>query len=530
MKIYEGMMLSVLALAGTSVAMMADDTTGMQDEWVTIENGHIWTDESGNTVQAHGAGFLIENGRFYMIGEDRSKTWNPDVNMYSSPDLVHWKFENKIIANGKTHPSLGTDRMIERPKLMKNPKTGKYVVWCHWEASNYGASEAGVFQCDKINGDYEYVWGGRPLDTKSRDCNVYVDDDGTAYFISTTDENTNLGLFRLSDDYLSAVEKTVLFQGQRREAPAIVKHNGRYYMLSSACSGWDPNPCKLSYTDDLTKGWSGLKQIGNGVAYDTQAASILKIEGSKQTIYLYVGDRWQDPDLPQSKTIIFPISFTETGCDFTYRPVFDINFATGEWREHQYPDKLDRTGWTVSDVSSEETVGENAPASNILDGDLGTIWHTKWKDGGAQAPHYVVVDMGKVNKINAYLSTPRNDHSLNGLYREYRCQVSTDGRNWTTVSEGEWMPYWTRITFPETDARYVKLEALSGEYGSMAELDIFGTEGSGIGSTVADATVRESVYYTVDGLKVQNPDTVKGVVLSCNRLSDGTVKVRKLLK
>lgn len=347
------MMLSVLALAGTSVAMMADDTTGMQDEWVTIENGHIWTDESGNTVQAHGAGFLIENGRFYMIGEDRSKTWNPDVNMYSSPDLVHWKFENKIIANGKTHPSLGTDRMIERPKLMKNPKTGKYVVWCHWEASNYGASEAGVFQCDKVNGDYEYVWGGRPLDTKSRDCNVYVDDDGTAYFISTTDENTNLGLFRLSDDYLSAVEKTVLFQGQRREAPAIVKHNGRYYMLSSACSGWDPNPCKLSYTDDLTKGWSGLKQIGNGVAYDTQAASILKIEGSKQTTYLYVGDRWQDPDLPRSKTIIFPISFTETGCDFTYRPVFDINFATGEWREHQYPDKLDRTGWIVSDVSSE---------------------------------------------------------------------------------------------------------------------------------------------------------------------------------
>ena len=64
----------------------------------------------------------------------------------------------------------------------------------------------------------------------------------------------------------------------------------------------------------------------------------------------------------------------------------------------------------------------------------------------------------------------------------------------------------------------------------MAELDIFGTEGSGIGSSVADATVRESVYYTVDGLKVQNPDTVRGVVLSCSRLSDGTVKVRKVLK
>lgn len=138
--------------------------------------------------------------------------------------------------------------------------------------------------------------------------------------------------------------------------------------------------------------------------------------------------------------------------------------------------------------------------------------------------------MGKVNKINAYLSTPRNDHSLNGLYREYRFQVSVDGQNWTTVSEGDWMPYWTRVTFPETDARYVKLEALSGEYGSMAELDIYGTAGSSIGSVTTDATVTECSYYTIDGLKVQNPDTVKGVLMCCNKLSDGTVKVKKVLK
>lgn len=92
------------------------------------------------------------------------------------------------------------------------------------------------------------------------------------------------------------------------------------------------------------------------------------------------------------------------------------------------------------------------------------------------------------------------------------------------------MPYWTRVTFSETDARYVKLESLSGEYGSMAELDIYGTAGSGIQSVNAEASVQESSYYTVDGLKVQNPDTVKGVVLCCNKLSDGTVKVKKVLK
>lgn len=487
------------------------------DEWVTIRNGQAWTDTDGNSVQAHGAGFLLVDDTFYMIGEDRSDTWHPDVNMYSSKDLVNWKFENKIIKNGVTHPELGSSRMIERPKLMRNPKTGKFVVWCHWEAGNYGASEAGVFQSDKVNGDYEFVWGGRPLDTKSRDCNVFVDDDGTAYFISTTDENTNLGLFKLSDDYLSAVEKSVLMEGQRREAPAIVKHNNRYYMLSSACSGWDPNPCKLSYTDQLTQGWSPLKTIGNSVAYDTQAASILTIKGSKATTYLYVGDRWQDPDLPESKTIIFPISFTDTDCVFEYVPEFQINFATGEWRKVEDPRQLDRTGWTVCDFSSQETQAENGAASNILDGDISTIWHTEYQNQHAVAPHHVTVDMGQANTIDGFLSMPRNDQSGNGLIRAYSLRVSEDGQDWKLVKRGSWLPYWTRVDFEPVKARYVKLTSTQGDYGSMSELYIYGTPGeSGTPVVSVDTNSRaKDITYDLTGCPVENP--VRGIYIRNNR-------------
>lgn len=300
--------------------------------WTTIKNGDMWKDSDGKDVQAHGAGFLQVGDTWYMIGEDRSQPWCPDVNMYSSKDLVNWKFERKIIENGVTHPDLGEARMIERPKLLYCAKTGKYVVWCHWESRDYSASEAGVFVCDSINGPYKYHWGGRPLGVKSRDCNVFVDDDGTAYFISTIEENQHLGLFKLSDDYLSAVEYTELFKYQSREAPAIVKVDGLYYMLSSACTGWEPNPCKLSYSKSLTEGWSELKQIGDDIAYDTQAASILTIRGKKKTTYLYVGDRWMDPELPESKTIIFPISFADGDCRFEYVPKFDISFRTGKCR------------------------------------------------------------------------------------------------------------------------------------------------------------------------------------------------------
>lgn len=303
-----------------------------RNDWVTITNGDLWYDTDGKVVQAHGAGFLQVGDTWYMIGEDRGNSWNPDVNMYSSRDLQHWKFEAKIIQNGVTHPDLGKGRFIERPKLLYNKKTKRFVVWCHWEGKNYGASEAGVFYADKITGPYTFHAGERPLGIKSRDCNVFVDDDGTAYFISTTEENQHLGFFRLADDYLSAQSCTTLFKGMRREAPAIVKVDGTYYMLSSACTGWDPNQCMLSRSTSMLDGWSPLEKIGDRIAYDTQAASILTIRGKKQTTYLYVGDRWMDPDLPRSKTIIFPLVFKDGKCEIIPAQKFQINFKTGEWK------------------------------------------------------------------------------------------------------------------------------------------------------------------------------------------------------
>ena len=346
--------------------------------WMTLRNGALWKDDRGEVVQAHGAGFLQVGDTWYMIGEDRNNTWNPDVNMYSTKDFVNWKFERKIIRNGSTHPSLGNGRFIERPKLMYCRKTGKYVVWCHWEQGNYGASEAAVFYCDSVNGDYKFHWAGRPLGVKSRDCNVFVDDDGTAYFISTIEENQHLGLFRLSDDYLSAVEYTELFKWQSREAPAIVREGDTYFMMFSACSGWDPNQASFSWSKSLTSGWSSRTNIGNSVAYDTQAASILTIKGSEGTSYVYVGDRWQDPGLAESKTILFPISFKNNTITFNYVPRFDMNLPTGQCRTTGMTHLVSKEGWKVRACSSEETRCDDG---RIRSNGTGILYTKSWNRG-----------------------------------------------------------------------------------------------------------------------------------------------------
>ena len=481
-------------------------------EWVTIQNGKLWKTTTGAAVQAHAPGFVRVGDIWYMVGEDRTKQWNPDVNLYSSTDLVRWKFERKIIQNGVTTKELGSSRMIERPKLMYNARTDKFVVWCHYEKGDYSASEAACFECDSVNGAYEYVWSGRPLDIKSRDCNVFQDTDGTAYFISTTDENHHLGLFRLSDDYHGAVQHTQLFAWQGREAPAVVKIGQRYFMFSSACSGWDPNQCKLSYSTNLRSGWSDLKNVGNSIAFDTQAAAILAIKGTKKTTYLYVGDRWQDPGLTESKTIIFPIEFNGTTCEFKYHERFDINFVTGEWRETPTDDLFaDKTGWTLVDCSSQETSSENGRAANAIDGNVGTKWHTKYSNSGASAPHHITIDMGRDRTIKGFLATPRMDGSTNGLIRKYTFEVSADGETWQTASKGDWLPYCTEVTFSRRTARFFRLTAIEGTYASLAEIDILIDKAAETpvqavrAEPATNGTIVAKRYFTLSGQQLSDP-------------------------
>ena len=500
-------------------------------EWITIKNGLPHYTDNRATVQAHAPGFVRVGDIWYMCGEDRTSQWNPDVNLYSSIDLVNWKFEKKIIQNGVTTAELGSSRMIERPKLLYNSKTGKYVVWCHYESGDYSASEAACFECDSINGAYKYIWSGRPMGIKSRDCNVFQDNDGTAYFISTTEENQHLGLFRLSDDYHEAVEHTQLFAWQSREAPAIVRVGDTYFMFSSACSGWDPNQCKLSYTSNLQTGWSSLSDIGNSISYDTQAAAILEIKGTKATTYLYVGDRWQDPGLTESKIIMFPITFNGNSCSFKYHERFDINFVTGEWRETPTEEIfLSKKNWKVADCSSQEGIN---PASYAIDGNVNTFWHTQYSGTVAEAPHHITIDLGKQYSIKSFLATPRMDGNTNGLIRNYQFLVSDDGTNWTSTRSGDWMPYCTEVAINTKEGRYIKLVCTEGTFASVAELDIVAEEvDTGIDGAGYDddgKTVASHRLYTIDGQAAS--DSCKGLLIDKITYTDGTTRcVKKVVR
>ncbi len=276
-------------------------------------------------INAHGAGVLFHGGVYYLFGEiKKGATWrvpNQDwedyrvaaggVSCYSSPDLKHWKHEGVALASviGDTANDLDTGRVIERPKVIYNARTGKYVMWMHIDRSDYSYARAGVAVSDRPQGPYKYLGSIRPNGQMSRDMTVYQDDDGRAYLFYASENNNTMQVCLLSDDYLrtTAVYRRILV-GQRREAPAVFKSEGRYYLITSLCSGWDANAATYAVADSVLGVW---KQEGNpcvGVDADktffSQSTFVLPLRGGR---FLFMADRWNKTDLERSGYLWLPL-------------------------------------------------------------------------------------------------------------------------------------------------------------------------------------------------------------------------------
>jgi len=138
-------------------------------------------------------------------------------------------------------------------------------------------------------------------------------------------------------------------------------------------------------------------------------------------------------------------------------------------------------GWKVVEVDSEETQrGDNA-AARAIDGNSSTIWHTRWNEDLKQ-PHYIIVDMGKTNRIAGFTYLPRQDGLLNGVVERFRFETSLDGINWITnipyrsFANIQNNPSLQEVRFPPVEARYFRFTSLrtvwNSGWTSAAEISV----------------------------------------------------------
>ncbi|KOP69709.1 fibronectin [Lysinibacillus sp. FJAT-14745] len=126
-------------------------------------------------------------------------------------------------------------------------------------------------------------------------------------------------------------------------------------------------------------------------------------------------------------------------------------------------------------ASSEESGPE--PATNAIDGNPYTIWHSKWSEQN-QFPFNLTIDLGDTHTITQLAYLPRQNGPANGRILNYNIYTSTDGVNYQKATSGTWENSTKQqfATFNPVSAKYVKLEVLNGMngYASAAEIDILG--------------------------------------------------------
>lgn len=358
MNIKHGLFFSLLSLLSFSA----------WDASAQIYPGTLWLDTDGRPINAHGGGVMYNpaDSLYYWYGEHKGEHSNAalvGVTCYSSPDLTQW--DNRGIAlaveTSDTLSPIAKGCIIERPKVVFCPNTGKYVMYFHLElrGRGYAAAERGVAVADSPEGPFILVKHGRvnpgrlplnispeqakamasvnPKDYKwwtpewkeqvekgmftlrdldggqmARDMTLFIDPaTARAYHVYSSEDNLTLQIAELTDDFLDYTGRYVtVAPGGHNEAPTLFRRGDTYYMITSGCTGWAPNAARLFTASDIFGPWTQHDNPCRGDGADTtfggQSTYILPLPGDH---FVFMADQWRPSNPIDGRYLWLPVQF-----------------------------------------------------------------------------------------------------------------------------------------------------------------------------------------------------------------------------
>ncbi|VGO11976.1 hypothetical protein PDESU_00524 [Pontiella desulfatans] len=362
--------------------------------YASIASGEIWRDDRGVHINAHGGGILRHKNTYYWFGEHKieGKAGNRahvGVHVYSSKNLQDWS-DCGIALNVSNDPKSEITKgcILERPKVVFNEKTRKFVMWFHLEHKDakpqpYSTARSAVAVADEVTGPYtflhslrgtpenwpinfpeemrnqfdvkdDYYHGSASWEEKaethqrglavntcfhegqmSRDQTVFVDDDGTAYHIAASEHNATLHIRELNESYTGYTGKYIrIFPGRYHEAPAVFKREGKYYLISSGCTGWAPNAARSAVADDIMGEWTELgnpcvginpgNNMGPEKTFGAQSTFVLPVTGKKDA-YIAMFDIWSPGNAIDGRYVWLPIEFADEGFYVPWKSAWSIS-------------------------------------------------------------------------------------------------------------------------------------------------------------------------------------------------------------
>jgi hypothetical protein len=338
--------------------------------------------------------------------------------------------------NGDGKPD-SLQAIFERPKIIYNQKNKEFVLWWHSDGSttpggsNYARALAGVAVSTNPAGPFTmvgayrlpnradwYTGGCKPgwgEDGDSRDMTVFTDSDGSAYILYSSEGNQSLYVAKLNDDYTNVDKTTTVDQSQGHkqysadgrypyiladgtpdapvrgkdfqivkecgslEAPAVFEYDGRYNIVASGATGWNPNK-QTYYTassmlgtwirgvqandsyentwyNNLPEGADGLLSVGDsrGTTFGSQTASVLPVDQAKGE-FVYMGDRW-DAGKADSTYVWLPLTIGENESIELHNPASEGE--SNGWNLNYW----DSHGGSKSGVAYWKVVSDPVPQS-----------------------------------------------------------------------------------------------------------------------------------------------------------------------
>ena len=143
-------LFSFLLITQVTIPSLTGRAGGESGLWAqSIKPGQTWNDTNGSAINAHGGCVIYHEGYYYWFGEHRNGSKSDGISCYRSKDLYSWtKLSRAVTPTGtKTDENrdIASGRTLERPKVIWNAATQKWVMWIHWEnGSDYGQAKCAV--------------------------------------------------------------------------------------------------------------------------------------------------------------------------------------------------------------------------------------------------------------------------------------------------------------------------------------------------------------------------------------------------
>ncbi|GAB3014347.1 DUF4998 domain-containing protein [Niabella terrae] len=193
----------------------------------------------------------------------------------------------------------------------------------------------------------------------------------------------------------------------------------------------------------------------------------------------------QPQQLKYSSGLFTTVIPAKAGTAFQYRSYYipqqgAIDSFYTDWAEGAIPELYlyDRSDWEVIAVS-DETASDGGGKTTLIDGDLGSYWHSQWDPDNAPLPHWAIIDMKTTKNLGAFDIYRRRGNGDSKTVQIFAGTTADPNGTWTLAAEGDFVSgdLLSLTATPGSSGRYLKIYLPNSNrdpFTSIAEVYVYG--------------------------------------------------------